>query len=247
MWQTEIVHLGEFITSCCWLDPEGRVILSSLLDCAWLLKTSGRRVLEVLARLAEEPKQWGFWTPQSKKTKLTKQILQTTTSPDRRALRRSELKTHKGTCRSSKPGQETTFKLGSLFESLSRGQAHLESTKIFYCWTDKLVELREVKNNSNRDMVNTHTRTHTHSGVHIVLLVVASHISSIDMWGQTVNSSYMSDVMHERKKDVGGKKELHCIATSWLLLIFISCYAAASSASASAPRVRVRSISLSFN
>lgn len=64
--------MKKFITLCCWLDPEGRAILSSLLDCAWSPKTSGPQVLEVHVRLEVEPKKWGFWSPQSKKTKITK-------------------------------------------------------------------------------------------------------------------------------------------------------------------------------
>lgn len=71
--KTEVAHLKEFITLCCWLGPEERAILSSLLDCAWLLKTSGPQVLEVHVRLEEEPKQSGFWKTQpSKIIKITK-------------------------------------------------------------------------------------------------------------------------------------------------------------------------------
>lgn len=62
---------AEFFTLCCWLDPEEKVILSSLLDCALSLKTSGPQVLEVHVPLEKATKQWSFWTPQSRLTKIS--------------------------------------------------------------------------------------------------------------------------------------------------------------------------------
>ena len=115
--------------------------------------------------------------------------------------------------RNCKSGEETAFKLCLKLphqiekKAVCKEDRHTWNLlKVIYCWTDNLLELlesiittREVKDKSNRDMMRTRTHTRTHTGVQMVLLVVASHISSIVMWGQTEDSDYISDIMHERK------------------------------------------------
>ena len=125
--------------------------------------------------------------------------------------------------RNHKPGRATTFKLRVLLSYHVKYKRAVDCVKrthtwnllkLIYCWSDTLLEVlesiittREVKGKSNRDGSHTTHTTHTHTGVPMVLLVVTSHISSIEMWGHTedsLNSNYISDVMHEGNKEMSG-------------------------------------------